>query len=347
MSRNRRIRLLAACVAGAALAAFATPVPGRAADQPHVVVSFWAQASPLPETILATQPALARTIPAKLSFRQINSGPAALAGMKAGAYDFVGGVGNPPVTAAIANHTEMKVVWAQYYDYAGLAVRNGIAIPDGLIGKTLAQQIGSSEAFSFYGWLKKNNLLGKVRLVDLTPEPMVAAYKSGSIVGGFVSQPMTNIMAADNGHIVATSADEVADGYPGINLVVANARLVKDNPALVQAYVCAMQKGAEMVRGPDAQSVLQKSAAYGGAPDSPDILKMGADWPYWPLSDEVGPRGMGTVADPASGLVAKVLFETGQWMHDQGRISTAPTMQDVVDHIDPRFAQAVVDGKCP
>jgi NitT/TauT family transport system substrate-binding protein len=318
----------------------------HAADVPNIVVSYWGQASPLPETILATQPALEKTVPAHISFRQINSGPAALAGMKAGAFDFVGGVGNPPVTAAIANRTNMKVVWAQYYDYAGLVVRNGIAIPDGLVGKTLAQQIGSSEAFSFFGWLKSHNLLGKVRLVDMTPEPMVAAYKSGAISGGFVSQPMTNLMAADNGRIVATSADEVADGYPGINVVVANATLVKNDPALVQAYVCAMHKGAQMAHARDAGPVLEKSAAYGGGTATPDVIKMGADWPYWPPSDEMGPRGLGTVADPAAGLVAKVLYETGQWLHQQGRIAAPPTMQDVVDHIDPRFAQGVLDGKC-
>jgi len=174
----------------------------------------------------------------------------------------------------------------------------------------------------------------------------VAAYKSGAIAGGFVSQPMTNIMAADNGHIVATSADEVADGFPGINMMVANAKLIRENPAVVQAYVCAAKKGADMVHGPDAQSVLEKSAAYGGGSDAPDVVKMGADWPYWPMSDEMGPRGMGTVADPASGLVAQVLYKTGQWMHEQGRIPVAPTMQDVVDHIDPEFAQGVFDGKC-
>lgn len=333
--------------ASAVLAAWAVPCAAvRAAEQPSIVVSYWGQASPLPETILATQPALQQTIPARISFRQINSGPAALAGMKGGAFDFVGGVGNPPVTAAIAGHTDLKVVWAQYYDYAGLAVRNGIAIPDGLVGKTLAQQVGSSEAFSFYGWLKSHNLLDKVRLVDMTPEPMVAAYKSGAIAGGFVSQPMTNMMAEDDGHIVATSADEVADGYPGINVVVANAKLVKSNPALVQAYVCAMKKGAEMAHAPDAQQVLEKSAAYGGGLDTPDVVKMGADWPYWPLADQIGPRGMGTVADPASGLVAQVLYKTGQWMHAQGRIPVAPTMQEIVDHVDPQFAQGVFDGKC-
>ena len=318
-----------------------------AADEPSVVVSYWQQATALPETILATQPDLQKSIPAKISYRSITSGPAALAAMKAGAYDFVGGVGNPPVLSAIANHTNMKIVWAQYYDLAGLAVQTDVQIPDGLVGKTLAQQIGSSEAFSFYGWLKNRNLLGKVKLIDMLPQAMLAAYKSGAIAGGYVSEPFPSMMVAAKGKMVVTSTQMAEEGYPGVNVIAANADLVKNHPEVVQAYVCAMQKAQDLVQSDQSTDVLNKAGAFsGGVPNSDEVVKMGKAWPYWPLAKQIGPDGLGTVEDPGTGIIAKVLYKTGQWMKDQGKIAEPPDEKTVASYIDPSFAKNVIDGKC-
>jgi ABC-type nitrate/sulfonate/bicarbonate transport system substrate-binding protein len=313
-----------------------------------VNVSYWQQATPLPETILATTPSLRKTIPATLSFKSITSGPAALAAMKTGAYSVVGGVGNPPVIAAINDGTDMKIVWAQYYDFAGLAVKKGVAMPSGLAGKTLGDQVGSSEAFSFYGWLKVHGLLNKVKLVNLTPPAMLAAYKSGAIAGGWVSQPWPQEMARAGGRLVTTSAAMAAEGYPGVNVIAVYGPLVKARPKVIQAYVCAVSKAASMTHGAGATAVLNRAGTYGGGTaNSADVVTLGRQWPYWPVSREIGPNGLGTPSDPAGGLVAKTLYKTGQWMAGQGTIQHAPSLQTIASHIDPTFAAAAVAGKCP
>ena len=66
-------------------------------------ISIWAHGAPLQEAVIATQPDLLKLIPGEVKWLPISSGPAALAGMKGGAYNIVNGVGNPPVTTAIAN----------------------------------------------------------------------------------------------------------------------------------------------------------------------------------------------------------------------------------------------------
>jgi NitT/TauT family transport system substrate-binding protein len=332
----------------AAAASVAAIKAGAAQDKPSIVASYWQQTTPLPETILATQPSMQATIPATMTFRAITSGPAALAAMKAGAFDFVGGVGNPPVLSAIANQTNMKIVWAQYYDFGGFAVQGDIKIPDGLIGKQLAQMPGSSQAFSFYGWLKNRDLIGKVKLVNMTPPAMLAAFKTKAIAGGFVSEPIPTLMVQSGGKMVVTSAEMNKEGYPGIGMIVANADLVKSHPEIVQAYVCALAKAQTMVKGPNAVDVLNKAGAYnGGAPNSDDVVKLGADWPYWSLADEMGPLGMGTVDNPASGVIAQALYKTGVWMKDQGKIQEPPSQETVASYIDASFAQNVIDHKCP
>jgi taurine transport system substrate-binding protein len=346
MKAGRVSRWIAAAIA-AAFGIMMVP-RGFADEKPSIVVTYWQQATALPETILATQPELEASIPAKITYRPITSGPAALAGMKAGAYDFVGGVGNPPVLSAIANQANMKIIWAQYYDLAGFAVQKNIQIPDGLVGTNLAQQIGSSEAFSFYGWLKNRGLLGKVKLVNMVPQAMLAAFKSGAITGGFVSEPFPSMMVASNGKMVVTSAEMAKEGYPGINVITANADLVKKHPEIVQSYVCALAKAETMVKGNNAVDVLNKAGAFsGGVPNSDEVVKLGADWPYWPLAAELGPQGLGTVENPSSGIVAQVLYKTGLWMKDQGKIENAPSLETVASYVDASFAKNVVDKNCP
>jgi ABC-type nitrate/sulfonate/bicarbonate transport system substrate-binding protein len=345
MGKSRMKYLAVAAVAAAVSVA---AIEAGAEDKPAVIASYWQQTTPLPETILATQPSLQATIPATMTFRAITSGPAALAAMKAGAFDFVGGVGNPPVLSAIANQTNMKVVWAQYYDFGGFAVQGDIKVPEGLVGQQLAQMPGSSQAFSFYGWLKNRDLIGKVKLVNMTPEAMLAAFKSKAIAGGFVSEPIPTLMIQSGGKMVVSSADMAKEGYPGIGMVVAKADLVKDHPEIVQAYVCALAKAQTMVKGPDAVDVLNKAGAYnGGQPNSDDVVRLGAEWPYWPMAEEMGPLGMGTADNPGSGVVAQALYKTGLWMKDQGKIENPPSQETVTSFIDASFAQNVIDHKCP
>ncbi|MHB1172008.1 MAG: ABC transporter substrate-binding protein [Lacisediminihabitans sp.] len=312
-----------------------------------MVVSYWQQPTPLPETILATQKTLQATIPATLSFRAIQSGPVALAALSSGSIGVVGGVGNPPVVTAIANHTNMKVVWLQYYDFAGLAVNNAIKSAADMVGKTFGTQVGSSEDFSFHGWLKQNGLEGKVTLVDMQPAAMLAAYKTGAIAGGWVSEPYPHLMAAANGHIVTTSAAMVASGYPGVNAVVVNDTLIQKNPAAVQAYVCAISRAADMTRGSGAKSILNAAGAYsGGTANSSEVVGLGSEWPYWAVNQELGSNGLGTVADPGSGLLAQVLLKTGQFLKAAGKLTNPPSLSQISSAIDPSFAKTVVDGGC-
>jgi len=317
------------------------------ASNPKIVVSYWQQPTPLPETILATQKSLQAKVPATVDFLSIDSGPAALAALSSGALSIVGGVGNPPVVAAIAKHTNMKIVWAQYYDFAGLTVRNSLKTPQQMAGHTFGTQIGSSEDFSFRGWLQSNGLEGKVTLVDMQPNAMLAAYKTGAIDGGWVSEPYPHLMASADGHIVTTSADMVQTGSPGVNGIAVNGTLIKQHPDVVQAYVCAISQAAAMIKGPDATQVLNTAGEYaGGKPNTPEVVQLGAQWPYWPLGDEIGPKGLGSTSDPGSGLYASVLIKTGKFLEQSGKIPAAPSAQDIAAVIDPTFADKAVNGGC-
>ena len=77
-----------------------------AARADTVNISTWTHGAPLQDAVIASQPDLLKMIPADPKWLPITSGPAALAGMKGGAYNIVNGVGNLPVATAIAKGGE-------------------------------------------------------------------------------------------------------------------------------------------------------------------------------------------------------------------------------------------------
>jgi len=54
-------------------------------------ISTWAHGAPLQEAVIATQPDLLKLIPGEVKWLPISNGPAALAGMKGGAYNIIRG----------------------------------------------------------------------------------------------------------------------------------------------------------------------------------------------------------------------------------------------------------------
>ena len=124
-----------------------------------------------PGAIIGSQPSLEQSIPAHIKFVQINSGVAALAAMRAGSFDVVEGVGNPPVVSALAARTPLMVVFAESYDGAGLYVNTKVIHQTSdLAGQSIGDLVGSSEDYELQGYLKKNGLIDKVKVVPFASD---------------------------------------------------------------------------------------------------------------------------------------------------------------------------------
>lgn len=315
-----------------------------AARAETINVSTWAHGAPLQEAVIATQPSLLKLIPGTVNWLRISSGPAALAGMKGGAYNIVNGIGNPPVTTAIAKGIDLKVIWAQFYDDAGLVIDKSLSVAD-MAGKTFGTLQGASEDFAFHGWLASKGLEGKVKLVGLERQAMVAAFKTKAIAGGMNSEPGMSEMINAGGKLVA-SVEQMAElGYPALDVVVADSAFAKKHPDVVQGYVCAQYKAYEMMRGPNRDAVLRKAGAFVGA-DPEQAVKIGSHWPIWKPENELTQRGLGEPGKIADGQVAKAYYRTGQWLKKAGKLDNPPSMDTIVAHIDETFAQKALSGGC-
>lgn len=295
--------------------------------------------------VVASSKALTNSIPAQVKFVQVQSGPATLAGMKSGAFDMTTQTGNPPITGAIALNTPVQVIWAEAYDNAGLVVNNSIKTPAEMAGKKFGDLVGSSEDFSFESWLKVNHLLGKVTLVNLDRAGMVAAMKTGAIAGGYNDAPYTNQMAAEGGHLVVTSKQIAAMGFPSINMLTVDTQFAQAHPNIVQAYVCADAKAYSLMTGSNKKSVIAKAASFLGLPAASG-LSAGLSYPLFSPSQELTSAALGKPGSVQNGAVAKALYLTGSFLKTQGLLKSPPSMNTILQHINLKFAQGVQNGAC-
>src|SRR3954469_9908137 len=139
--RNWIITGTAAVLVAAVVVAFVTTRSGSG-DRPRFTVAYGQGNVANSDSIIATQPSLAKTIPAALRFVPFDAGVTAIAEVRSGDLQAISGVGNPPVVGALGNGTGVTVVLAQSFDADALIVPASVQTPQDLAGKTVGVLTG-------------------------------------------------------------------------------------------------------------------------------------------------------------------------------------------------------------
>ena len=311
-----------------------------------IKVAYFPQGPVAQESIIATNPELMKTIPAAIDWLGINSGGAAMAGFKSNAYDMASGIGNAPMSVAIANGTDFKILWVNNTIISGLLVNDSIKTPQDMIGKTFGTPIGTSQDYQFRGFLAYHGLAAKVKLVPLNFQAMAAAYATGAIAGGFNTEPQLSQMVKSGGRILVNASDMAELGYPVLLVWTASGPFIAKHPDLVQAMICAAMKATNYVNGPDRDEYFRRSSKNTGQ-DPEQAVAVGRLESFWTVRDQLTAKGLGVPGRIAEGAVAKSLLTAANWQKEQGNLSVVPTMDTIVKHIDTSFAERAISGKCP
>lgn len=319
---------------------------GGAQEDTVIRVAYFPDGPVAQDAIVATSPELTKTVPAAIKWLGIHSGPAAMAGFKGNTYDMASGVGNAPLSVAIANGTDFKILWVNNTITSGLVVNNSIKTIQDMAGKTFGTPLGTSQDFQFRGFLKAHNLLGKVRLVPLEFQALAAAYATGAVAGGFNTEPQLSQMLKSGGHVLATAEDVNALGYPVLLMWSASGPFIAKHPDLVQAMICAVKKATDFVNGPERDNYFRRSSAITGQ-DPAEAAALGRREPFWTSQDQLTAKGLGKPGHIAEGAVANSLLMAAKWQKEQGNLSALPTTDAIVKHIDTSFAEHAIAGQCP
>jgi taurine transport system substrate-binding protein len=296
------------------------------------------------DSIIDSDAALAKTIPAHLHFVPFDAGVTAIAEMRSGSLQAISGVGNPPVVGAIGTNTRVDVVIAQSFDADALIVPKSVTTAQQLAGKSVGVLVGSSEDYELRGWLGLEHLTSSVKVVGFSSEQAAAAaYLGGSVAAAYVQAGPEAQLVAKGGHPIIDAEQIAKLGIPGLNVVAVSHSIVQSDPALVQKYVCAEVQATRLFTGPQAAKYLTQSAKVQGVPGNL-IVSATNGYPFIPLNQQL--HWLGSTTGDTSSPIVKAYVQTGQFLVGQGRLTSAPTASVVASHVDPTFIKKALAGGC-
>jgi len=257
-----------------------------------------------------------------IDWRRFNSGPDVISAMASGDVQ-IGNLGSSPLAAAASRNLPIVafIVSAQINSSEALVVRNDSQIdaPKDLIGKTIATPFVSTSHYSLLGALKHWGLdTRQVKVVNLQPAQIAAAWKRGDIDGAFVWSPALGEIRK-TGKTLTDAAEVGQWGAPTFEVWVARKDFAEKHPEVVAKFAkVTLDSFAEYAAHKSewtADSMpVQKIARLTGAnaADIPELLE-GSTFP--------DARAQQTEA-LLNGGTARSIGETAKFLKEQGKVET-------------------------
>lgn len=224
-----RIHRLFAAVTTALFASF-----GQAAD---LTIAY--QTGIDPTKVAQADGAYEQAIGQKIDWRRFNSGAEIVTALASGDVQ-IGNLGSSPLAAAASRGLPIVtfVVAAQINAAEALVVRNGSGIekPADLVGKTIATPFVSTSHYSLLGALKHWQIdPSKVRIVNLNPTEINAAWQRGNIDGAFVWSPALGVIKK-TGKALTDAAEVGTWGAPTFEVWVARKDFAEKHPEVLEQF---------------------------------------------------------------------------------------------------------------
>ncbi|MFC6297093.1 taurine ABC transporter substrate-binding protein [Pseudomonas sp. CCM 7893] len=263
-----------------------------------------------------------KTIGQKIDWRRFNSGPDVVTAIASGDVQ-IGNLGSSPLAAAASRNLPIVafIVSAQINASEALVVRNGSGIdkPEDLIGKTIATPFVSTSHYSLLGALKHWGLdTSKVKVVNLQPAEIAAAWKRGDIDGAFVWSPALGEIRK-TGKTLTDAAQVGQWGAPTFEVWVARKDFAEKHPDVVAKFAkvtldsfadYAAHKSSWTADSVPVQKIAKLTGA--NAADIPELLA-GSDFPNAQAQQTDALLNGGT---------AKAVGETAKFLKEQGKVET-------------------------
>jgi len=327
-----------------AVVAWAVTQGGGSGALPSFTIAYGQGTVANSDSVIDSDAALQKTIPAHLKFVPFDAGVTAIAEMRSGSLQAISGVGNPPVVGAIGTNTGVDVVIAQSFDADALIVPKSITAPSQLAGKSVGVLVGSSEDYELQGWLGLQHLTSSVKVIGFASEQAAAAaYLGGSVAAAYVQAGPEAQLIAKGGHPMIDAEQIAKLGIPGLNVVAVSQSIVKSDPALVQKYVCAEVQATRLFTGPQSAKYLTQSAKVQGVPGNL-IVSATRKYPFIPLSQQL--HWLGATPNDTSSPIVTAYVQTGKFLVGQGRLTSAPTASVLATHVDSAFVKKALAGGC-
>ena len=277
-----------------------------------------------------------------VKFVRFTSGSEVISAMASGSVD-ISLSGSSPTAAGYSRGVDMQVIYV--YDNINnaeaLVVDDSISAPQDLVGKTIAVPFGSTTHFHMMFALEQFNIPPKsLRVLDMSPPDMVAAWERGDINGGFVWDPALGRMK-ERGRVLLTSGDLSNWGKATFDAMVARKGFTGANPEFTCRWVQMVSAADADYRadpaayGPGTENAAAIARSVSGNADQVGGVLALYDFPT--LEEQVSGAWLG-------GGVQNALRAASEFLVSQGKLDRV--LDDYADSATPEFARMVLDGGC-
>jgi taurine transport system substrate-binding protein len=261
-----------------------------------------------------------------IKWMQFASGADVNTAVVAGSVD-IGLAGSSPVASGISIGTKYEVPWI--FDVIGtaesLVARNGSGVKSikDLVGKKVATPFGSTSHYSLLAALQGAGVNpAQVKIVDLEPQDILAAWQRGDIDAAYVWNP-TLASIAKTGSVLITSADLAKRGKLTADLAVVTTAFAKKYPSVVQTWLDQETRAVQLFRSnpTDASASIARQLNITPA----DALDQAKQLIFLDASQQAGSKYLGTPGAP--GALAGNLQSAAEFLKAQGLINdTVPPL---------------------
>lgn len=263
----------------------------------------------------------------KITWVKFDSGADVNTAVIGGSID-IGTLGSSPVAAGLSEpmNVPYKVQWI--HDVIGAAesliVKNDAGVTDlaGLEGKKIGTPFGSTAHYSLLAALELDGVdPATVKLIDLQPPDILAAWQRGDIDGAYVWNPTLADLKKD-GTVLITSEELAGKGKLTADLSAVTNAVAEQYPEAVQAWVDQQNRAVQLYRTDPAAA----SEAVGRQLNisAADALAQMKDLIFLDASEQAGADYLGTPEAP--GKLADNLESAAQFLKAQGSVQGVPAL---------------------
>lgn len=239
-----------------------------------------------------------------------------------GSIDF-GLVGTPPAAIGVASKLPYKVYYL--HDIIGeseaLVVKEDAEVESlkDLSGKTIATTFSSTSHFSLLGALKADGInpeKEKIKILDMQPPDIYAAWQRGDIDGAYIWQPMQSKLSAEKGKIIINSGELAEKGVITAEMGIVHNDFAEKYPEIVEGYVSVLDEAVKYYHSNPEASAELLSKELGLIPE--ESLKTMNQIVWLDASKQ---------KEYFEGPLAETLKETADFLFEQKSITSTPDLE--------------------
>ncbi|MER6013888.1 taurine ABC transporter substrate-binding protein [Streptomyces bluensis] len=243
----------------------------------------------------------------------------------------IGALGSSPFARGLSGSSPIPYKVAFILDVAGeneaLVARKGTGIQEvaDLKGKTVATPFASTSHYSLLAALGQAGLRASdVKLVDLQPQAILAAWQRGDIDAAYVWLPTLDELRTSGTQLIS-SKEIGAGGKPTLDLAVVSDELIARDPKAIDTWRKVQAQALRRIKS-DPEGVAKAVAAELGisVADAKAQLEQGVF-----LTPEEVASGEWLGTDGKPGGLASYVTDTADFLAQQKQIDAAPSREAV------------------